>query len=140
MNIHTPSDHVLIKNAGLGAITAATVAGSTIDCQGYTRAMVVFTSAPSGTSTTSDAKIQSGAASDGSDAADVTGGAFTQKTTVGGKTTQAINVRILTNRYLTVPHTGAGGSAAGQFCITVHLFNSGYSPVAQDLTPKTVTI
>lgn len=135
MNIHTPSSHVLVKLAGLAAITAATVAGNTIDCQGYTRALVILEGSPSGAGTTVDAKVQAGAVSDGSDKADVTGNAFTQLTTAGGTKTEVIDVKILTHRYLTVPVTGAGGSAAGQFAVTVILFNPNMTPVTQDVTP-----
>jgi hypothetical protein len=139
-NIHTPDQHVLAKLAAIGAITAATVNGNVIDTRGYGKALITFTSAPSGGGTTSNAKLQSGDASDGSDAADVAGGAFVQVATADGTKTKTMTVDIhkLGKRYIRVPHTGAGGAAAGQFCIQVHLFNPVFTPVTQDVTPVRV--
>ena len=140
-NIHTPSQHVLVKSSQNSAITAATAAGNTIDCQGFSRALVIINATPTGTGTTLDAKARSGAASDGSDAADITGGAFAQWTTAAGNKVKCMDIKILTNRYLTISATGAGGSAGGQYTITVILFNPGYYPVTQDVSvPAQITM
>ena len=138
-NMHTLSDRILAKRALLNAITAASNTSSAIDTLGYARAAVIFTSAPSGSGTTSDCKLQDGSASDGSDAADITGAAFTQVTTAGGAKIQIMNIDLSKRkRYLTVVHTGAGGSAAGQVNATVLLFNGEGMPPTQDVTPVSI--
>lgn len=139
MNIHTPSDVVLVKSGLVVPITAAANTGKHVDTQGYTRAMVVFHSLPTGTGTTSDCKLQDGAAANGSDAADIAGAAFTQVTTVLGEKIQVMNVDLSKRkRYLTAIHTGAGGSAAGAASVEIVLFNGEAYPQAQDLTPVSI--
>lgn len=140
MNIHRPADSVLVKHSFLNAITAATNNGTAIATKGYTHAMAIFDSAPSGAGTTSDCKLQAGAASDGSDAADVTSATFTQVTTAGGQKVQAMNIDLkkLAKAYIRLVHTGAGGSAAGQAAGIILLFNPQYAAPSQDVTPVSV--
>jgi hypothetical protein len=138
-NVHTLSDHAQVKESFTLAITAATTNGTVIDAQGYENALAIFNSAPSGGGTTSDCKLQEGDQANLSDAADVTGGAFAQVTTAGGKKVETMNIDLSRRkRYLRLVHTGAGGAAAGQACGILVLFNARNNPPAQDVTPKTV--
>lgn len=136
-NLHTPTDRVLVKASLITAITAASNNGTGVDCLGYSRAMAVFHSAPSGSGTTSDCKLQE--SSDNSTFADVTGATFTQVTTAGGAKIQAMNIDLAKRlRYLRLVHTGAGGSAAGQAEGALYLFNGQGAPPTQDVTPISV--
>jgi hypothetical protein len=138
-NIHTMTDHVQLKESFTLAITAATVNGTTVDCQGYERALAIFNSAPSGGGTTSDCKVQEDDQSSGATAVDVTGATFTQVTTAGGKKVAGMNINLSKRkRYLRLVHTGAGGAAAGQAVGLILLFNARNNPPAQDVVPKTV--
>ena len=139
-NNHTATDRWLIKSALTpAAITAAGVNGSIIDTLGFTRALFIFNSAPSGTGTTSDCKLQEGAAANLSDAADVTNATFTQVTTVTGHKVECMNVDLSKRkRYLRLVQTGAGGSAAGAFSGEVILYNGEGMPPTQDVTPVSV--
>lgn len=56
----------------------------TIDCRGADFLEVVLAAGALGSSATLDCKLQEGDESDGSDAADITGAAFTQMTQAGG--------------------------------------------------------
>jgi hypothetical protein len=136
-NIHTPADSVLVKKSVLAAITAAANNGTGVDCRGFEKAMAVFNSAPSGSGTTSDCKLQE--SDDNSTFADVSGGSFAQVTTAGGAKIATMNINLSARkRYLRLVHTGAGGSAAGLAAAEIHLFNPRYAPVTQDVTPVTV--
>jgi hypothetical protein len=138
-NIHTLSDHALAKESFTLAITAATVAGTTVDCQGYENALAIFNSAPSGAGTTSDCKLQEGDLQNGSDAGDVAGGAFAQITQAGGKKIEVMNIDLTRRkRFLRLSHTGAGGSAAGQAVGIFILYNGRNAPPVQDILPKTL--
>lgn len=130
---------MLFKPSLISAITAASNNGTAVNCLGYGRAAVVFHSKPTGAGTTSDCKLQEGLLADGSDAADVTGGAFTQVTTALGEKLQVMNVDLSKRlQYLRVVHTGAGGSAAGQVSVEIILFNGEGKPPTQDVTPVSV--
>lgn len=131
MNIHSPSSHVLAKNSVLTAITAAAVNGTGVDTRGFTRAQAIFNSAPTGTGTTSDCKLQESA--DNSTFTDVTSAAFAQVTTAGGQKLQCMDIDLSKRlRYLRLVQTGAGGSAAGVAEATILLYNPHSFPVAQD--------
>lgn len=137
-NIHTPTDNVLVKPSFNTAITAATNTGSAVDTLGYENALCIFYSAPSGSGTTSDCKLQDSTAS-GSGFADVSSATFTQVTTAGGAKVETMNVKLSKrNRYLKLVHTGAGGSAAGQAMGIIVLFNGRYRAPSQDVTPVSV--
>lgn len=139
MNIHTPSKQALVKHTFITAITAASNNGTSIDCQGYERALAIFDSAPSGGGTTSDCKLQDGAQSNGSDAVDVAGATFAQITTAGGQKVETMDIDLRKrNRYLRLVHTGAGGSAAGQAVGIILLFNSRNLPPSQDVAAVSV--
>jgi len=140
MNIHSPSGHVLVKGALLTPITAAANNSTGVDTQGATRALVTFSSNPTGTGTTSDCKLQDSA--DNSTFADVATAAFAQVTTAGAAgaiVTQVMDVDLSKRkRYLRVVHTGAGGSAAGNATASILLFNHHNLPPAQDNTVVSV--
>ncbi len=139
MNIHRPSEHVLVKHTFILAITAATVNGGVVDTLGYDKALAIFDSAPSGGGTTSDCKLQDGSLANASDQADVSGATFTQITTAGGQKIEAMNIDLKKRkRYLRLVHTGAGGSAAGQAVGMILLFNAGNFPPTQDVTAVNV--
>lgn len=132
--IHTPSAVVQINPSFLLAITAAATNGASVDTLGFTRAMAVFDTSPSGAGTTSDCKLQESA--DNSTWADVASAAFTQGTTAGGHTIQGMDINLSKRkRYLRLVHTGAGGSAAGQAEGAIHLFNGRYEAVSQSVSP-----
>lgn len=139
-NIHTPSDHVLENHSFSVAITAATTNGTGIDTRGYEKALAIFRSAPSGTGTTSDCKVQESSDDGSSDSyADVTSAAFAQVTTAGGAKIQVMNINLSKReRYLRLVHTGAGGSAAGQAYGLILLFNSRSAPPTHTSTVVTV--
>src|SRR5262245_6280085 len=138
-NIHTPSKHCLVKHSFITAITAASNNGTSIDCRGFERALAIFNSAPSGSGTTSDCKLQDGAQSNGSDAADVSGATFAQVTTAGGQKIETMDIDLRKrNRYLRLVHTGAGGSAAGQATGIIILFNPRNGSPSQDVAAVSV--
>lgn len=137
MAIHRPSENVLVKKDFLTAITAASNTGTAIDCLGYQRAMAIFDTAPTGSGTTSDCKLQECATSGGS-FVDVTGATFTQATTVGGATVQVMDIDLSKRlRYLKLVHTGAGGSAAGNAAGLFILFEPTNLPPTQDVAAIT---
>ena len=132
-NIHTPSSQVLTKHSLSTAITAATNNGTGVDCLGYEKAKLIFYSAPSGTGTTSDAKLQE--SSDNSSFSDVTSATFTQVTTAGGAKLYVMDINLSKrSRYLRISHTGAGGSAAGTVYAVFELYNARNMAVTQDNT------
>lgn len=132
MNIHTPSKQVLVKRTFLTAITAAAVNGTGVDTLGYTRALAIFVSAPTGAGTTSDCKLQDSA--DNTTFADVASATFAQATTAGGAVAETMSIDLgKRNRYLRLVQTGAGGSAAGQAAGLILLFNPRYAGVTQDV-------
>lgn len=136
-NMHTLSQRVLVKPTLIGAITAASNNGTGVNCLGYARAAAIFHSAPSGTGTTSDCKLQESA--DNSTFADVTSATFTQVTTAGGAKLALMDIDLSKRlQYLRLVHTGAGGSAAGQFEGSILLFNGQGMPPTQDVTPVSV--
>jgi hypothetical protein len=130
------TNQVLVKGGEIAAITAATAAGNTIDTQGYDRACVIFYTNPTGSGTTSVASVEEGAQSNGSDAAAITGATFASVGTASAPQIQEMEINLeLRKRYLTVTHTGAGGSAGGEFSIVVLLFRAnGPLPPMQDNT------
>lgn len=136
-NIHRPSEHLLVKASVLTAITATTNNGTGVDTLGYTRALAVFNSAPSGAGTTSDCKLQESA--DNAAWVDVAGAAFAQVTTAGGTKIETLNVDLSKRlRYLRLVHTGAGASAAGVACGQLHLFNPRLAAPTQDVAAVSV--
>jgi hypothetical protein len=137
MNIHTPADSQLVKPSVITAITAAANNGTGVDTQGFEKALAIFHSAPSGSGTTSDCKLQESA--DNSSFADVATATFAQVTTAGGAQLQVMNINLAKRkRYLRLVHTGAGGSAAGQAEACFVLVNPRYAPVSQDNAVVTV--
>ncbi|MBV9214813.1 MAG: hypothetical protein JO053_01445 [Acidobacteria bacterium] len=130
MNIHSPCEQVKTALGVAAAITAATNNGTGIDCLGFENAKVVLYSAPSGSGTTSDVKVQDSA--DNSTFADVTSAAFTQVTTAGGAKIYVGEIKLAKRaRYIRIVHTGAGGSAAGFVVATVELYSARRKPVTQ---------
>lgn len=139
MREHNLSKNAVVKDCFATAITAAANNGAVIDTAGFDRVMFIFDSKPSGSGTTSDCKLQDGAASDGSDQADVTGATFTPVTTAGGAKCAALDVKLSKRqRYLRLVHTGAGGSAAGVAAAVGILYRGSKAPVSQDVAPKYV--
>ena len=129
-NIHTPSEQVKTAPGFSAAITAATVNGTSVDCQGFETGKAIFNAAPSGGGTTSDCKLQE--SDDNAAWVDVAGGAFAQATTAGGAKIQVMNIKLSNRkRYLRLVHTGAGGSAAGTAYGLIELYNARYNPVTQ---------
>jgi hypothetical protein len=99
--------------------------------------MAVFNSAPSGSGTTSDCKLQE--SDDNSSFTDVAGAAFVQVTTAGGAKIETMSINLtIRKRYLRLVHTGAGGSAAGLAAGEIYLFNPRYAPVTQDVAAVSV--
>jgi hypothetical protein len=131
MNIHSPSQQVVAIPAFVVPITAAVVNGAATNIFGYTRAMAMFHSLPTGSGTTSDCKVQESA--DGSTGwVDVSGAAFVQVTTVAGETLQVADIDLNKRlQYLRLVQTGAGASAAGAASGEILLFNAESYPVTQ---------
>ena len=137
MNVHSLSESVKSVHGLSAAITAAATNGAGTDCLGFENAKAIVYSAPSGTGTTSDWKLQE--SSDNSSFADVSGAAFTQITTVGGAKFYVMDINLAKRlRYLRLVHTGAGGSAAGQAYGLIELYNGRYNPVVQANTAFSV--
>lgn len=137
MNRHTLDESTLVKSGLNTAITAASNNGDTIDTLGFTRALVVFDSAPSGAGTTSDCKIQEDTDSGMGSPSDITGADFAQVTTAGGQQVQVMSIDLENGnreRYLRAVHTGAGASAAGQAFVTWLLYRHRHGPLSQDNT------
>ena len=57
MQIHKPSEHMLVNSNILVDLTVATNDGAAVDTKGYTRAMAIFYTNPTGTGGTSDCKL-----------------------------------------------------------------------------------
>lgn len=140
MNNHQLSSVALFKAAFNTAITAAANNGATVDTLGFDRATAVFYSTPSGTGTTSDCKLQDGAASNASDMADVSGATFAQATTVGGAIVETMEINLaIRKRYIRLVHTGAGGSAAGVASGIIILHRARWTDgISQAVTPVLV--
>lgn len=107
----------LLKNASVAASANSTA----VDMSGYITqfdVVVDIGDSSAGSSPTLDIKIQSGAVSDGSDAADITGAAITQATAA---TTQTLRVdpRAMTGKYLRVVKTIGGTSSPAFPCSVV---------------------
>ena len=137
MNIHTPSNHVLVKSSFAVSISAASVNGAGVDTEGFTRAMAVVNAAPSGSGTTSTTKLQESA--DNSSFADVAGAVLAAITTAGGAKVETMNVDLSKRqRYLRLVHTGTGGSAAGPAVGLITLFNPQQAAVTQDVADVSV--
>lgn len=127
-NIHTPSKQVLVKRSiDPQAMTNATVNGSSVDTQGYTRALVVFVGAP-GAVTTAAATLQ-----DSPDNVTFTSVAGATLATIAASTThiQTMSVDLgKRNRYLRLQVVGTG--TAGAMAGIIALFNPRYMAVSQD--------
>lgn len=131
--LHTLSSVVRVARSFTVTITAASTNGAVVDTRGFTRALAIFDSAPSGTGTASDCKLQEGDQADGSDMADVTGAAFAQVTTSGGAKIQVMDIDLSKRkRYLRLVHTGSGGSAAGAATGMIALSRARRLAVTQD--------
>lgn len=136
-NIHTPSEHLKVVHGLSNAITAAGNNGAGIDTLGFEDALAIVYAAPTGSGTTSDFKLQDADADTGY--ADVTGGVFTQLTTVGGAKQYVMNIKLSNRkRWIRIVHTGAGGSAAGTAYAVVVLVNPRIAPVSQANTAVSV--
>ncbi len=83
VNLHTPSEQIKKFIGFLMAITAASVNGASVDCQGFETAFAAFQSNPSGVGTSSDCKLQESA--DNAAWVDVAGAFFPTVTTAGGQ-------------------------------------------------------
>lgn len=130
-NVHAPSQHVLAKSSFNVAITAATVNGASVDCLGFTRALAVLDTAPSGGGTTSQMKVQE-SANGSSGWADVAN-AITAAVATGSSGIYLIDLNLAKRlRFLRLVHIGAGGSAAGQAVGDLYLFNFEYKAPTQD--------
>lgn len=142
MNVHQLTSVAQLKANFNVAITAAAVNGTAVDTQGYDRALAIFVSTPSGTGTTSDCKVQEGAASNLSDAADIVGAVFAQATTVGGAVLESLELDLTKTgrlRYIRLVHTGAGGSAAGVASGIIILYRGRYTDKISH-TPAVVSV
>ncbi len=131
MNIHTPSQHVLVKQSFAIDITAGAVNGQSVDASGFTRAMAVVAAAPSGTGTSSVVKLQE--SSDNATFTDVPGATFAAITTAGGSQVLTMNINLsVRKRYLRLVSTGSGASTAGPAFGLIELFNPNQAAVTQD--------
>lgn len=136
--IHTPSDSLKVKAAVTSqALASGATNGAIIDAAGFERALLVVNVGDmTGTSPTLDVKVQDGAASNLSDAADVSGAALTQ---IDGTHDQAVYLLDLNlakrKRYIRAVFTVGGTSTptapAGASWILV---DGRHLPVTQDNT------
>ena len=112
-------------------ITAGVDNGVAINVTGYTRAMAVFRSFPSGTGTTSNCIVQE--SPDGVTGwVNVPGAAFAQVATTGSEVLQVGDINLeLRLPYLRLVQTGAGYSANGWTTGELLLFNARWFPIAQ---------
>jgi hypothetical protein len=131
MNIHSPSQQVVAIPGFAYDITAAVENGAAVYVYGYTRAMVIFRSDPTGAGTTSDCKVQE--SPDGSTGwVDIPGAAFAQVTPTGTETLQVADINLERRLpYLRLVQTGAGYSASGWATGEILLFNAESYPVTQ---------
>lgn len=146
-HMHTPSSSVLVKKAFEAAITAAVTTGTWLPVLGYRVGMAIIFATPSGAGTTSDVALWQADDASGTNPVVVTmrspalnpqGGtsaAFKTVTTALGATVEVmdINFAYLTKPYITLIHTGAGGSAAGQAAGLILFFEPGEAAVTQDV-------
>lgn len=109
---------------------SSTTNGDTVDMQGW--AGVLFVLSLGATDGTTDMKAQDGAASDGSDAADITGAAITQVAGTGDNKLYLLDVWRPTKRYVRpVVATGAGAGADFEAVIAIRYRRAGNSPITQ---------
>lgn len=123
-NMHSGSSHLLVKSGFNTAITATSNNGTITDTKGYTRALCIFYSSPSGAGTTSDCKLAHDSDSAMGSATDYAN-SFAQVTTAGGAKLQVMDVNLEgpnVERYIRLIHTGAGASAAGVATGVIILF------------------
>ncbi len=129
-NIHTPTDHVLVKVAQHAA--TATGNGTSIDTLGYTRALVLVVGTTASSSTLA-AQVQD--SPDNSTFTNVTNATAS----IAASQTNAdycINVNLdKRNRYLRVPLTITGTTTGD---VVVVLFNGRYKAPTQDNSPVSV--
>jgi hypothetical protein len=120
-----PSDVVGELNSGLliaNQSAAATVTGSWVDTQTYQGQLIVVANIgakTAGTNPTMDVKIQDATDNSGTGSADVTGGAFTQVTTVDSIQLKGFE-RNAVRRYVRAVAT-LGGTSSPAFPVAVSL-------------------
>ena len=152
MNIHTPTSHVVVRKTIKSRTfnAAATTNGAVIDTRGFDAALVILhvgTLERDSADETLAAKVQEGAASNLSDAADISGAAFTTiaaqtiDATEGYTLTMSINLKNgARKRYIRGVITIAGtiGGATTVAEMTVVLF-APHSKPTQQVVNTTVT-
>lgn len=114
-NVHLFSENVLWKSAQIAATSTGN--GTVIDTLGYENAVFVIHGVTAGASTI-DAKVQTGANSNGSGMADITGAAITQ--IPASQTSKIATIEVRTHnqkRYLRCPVTIAGTSTVDVVCM-----------------------
>lgn len=128
-NVHLFSEQVLWKSAQIAATSTGN--GTVIDTLGYENAVFVIHGVTAGASTI-DAKIQTGAAANGSGMADITNASITQ---IPASTTSKVStIEVRTHgqkRYLRCPVTISGTATADVVCM---LGNARYKAPTLDTT------
>lgn len=130
-NIHTPSAHALVK-----CLAHAVTAGANsayVDCQGYTRALIIQTVTTAAASTLAASQLQECDTSGGSYANVASGGAFAAVVASTTNQVQVMDVDLTKHkRYLELTI----GAITGTVGVDVHvlLFNGEGLPVTQDNT------
>jgi hypothetical protein len=147
MNIHTPSEHVLVKPSLDPEVRTAGANGAGVDCQGFERALVILHIGAHDRTTgdeTLDVKVQESSDNGSVDAfADVAGAAFAQiagqaiDATKGNSYVMNINLA-KRERYLRIVGTPAGTTPSTAYSVQVLLFNGRYLPVSQDAAAVSV--
>lgn len=120
MQIHKPSEHMLVKSNILVDLTIASNNGAIVDTKGYTRAMAIFYTNPTGTGGTSDCKLQMDSDSAMGSPTDVPSADFATITEgVDAPALQVMDIDLENSnieRYIRLVHTGAvaaNGPVAG---------------------------
>ena len=116
------------------SINNGTVNGAVVDTRGYFESLVVLNIGALTASAVLDVKVQHGDASDASDAADITGAAFTTKSTGDGSKTFLLRVRG-NKRYL---RAVAVESASHAVLCSVEILP--YNPAQKMPTAQTQTV
>ena len=141
MQIHTLSEHLLVKPNILVDLTVASNNGAIVDTKGYTKAMAIFYTDPTGTAGTSDCKLQMDTVSNMASPTDVPSADFATITEgVDAPALQLMEIDLENSnieRYIRLVHTGAV-AANGPVAGIIVLFRGRRLSPAQDNTVVSV--
>lgn len=127
MNVHNLFKNADVKVAGSATAGTTGYAGTTIDTYGYAGVAFIFVFGTLTSTQVTSAKLQGGAASDGSDAADIAGSATAALADTDGGKTLLIDLYRPAQRYIT-PYVSRGTANAVVTQIIAILYHAEQTP------------